>query len=446
MYFLEHELDEINRPFPIFHHIHQKYLDSLNYGEKKEEEQREEEQNNINKEFKDYNDLIKCYICLNPSKDPVICRFCGNIACGKCFRLWVNEKNKCGCCRKKITNNDLISPPILEKINYFLKESQKNDENEKCSKHKEKFLFYCINCVKKYCGKCLSINSEESKNHTNHKIIDYSEMKNSQYNNLINKLDSSNEIINKIDEKLNIYDKYKLENKIKYQTAVYAINQFINMNKEKLEEKNKSISKTLDNLKNIENEINNNCKYINLNLQKLENLEKDIANFNIEKNCQILKDEMEKVKNEKNEIENIQNSNNNIEFKTINFTIKQKKDEIMKSFKKEIRIKKPIYAEIRLEDDETYFSITIPNKYESKKGKIIYLFPIVYFKNKLYEFSKSTIDDENNSMDPSDENNIKENKINIKEDNLCYKTLIKAYQLDEGENSFDFLVFSFSIY
>ena len=346
----------------------------------------------------DYYDDFNCYICLNPSINPVICRFCGNIACKKCFTKWVKEHFKCGCCRKNISTHDLISPPIINRINNYLKEIQ-NKKEIKCLTHNEKILFFCVNCIKKYCGKCLAFNSEESKNHIGHKILDYSEVQNSQYNELINKLESTQEVTNKIDINTKIYDRYKMENKIIFYNSISSLEIFKNMIFKKFEEKNKLISDKTDNLIKIKDNINGIYNSIKQNLQKLENVKKPIEDFNIEKNKLKLEKEIEKAKEIENQIESIQNKNNKMEFKTFHFSISKSKRELMKSEEDTITIKTPIYLEIQLED-ESFLIITIPKAYEEKETKkITYFLPMVTFNNKLYEFKRNKLRDLNNSMD-----------------------------------------------
>ena len=168
-----------------------------------------------NKRNEEYEDLIRCYICLQPSNIPVICRYCGNIACKTCFYKWVESHGKCGCCRKKIKKIDLISPPIIEKMRGFLKKvGNENKKDKKCILHHEKILYFCVNCIQNFCGKCLCFNSEESKKHIGHKILEYSEIKKSNYNELINQLVSAKEAMNTINVNTKIYKKYKEENKI----------------------------------------------------------------------------------------------------------------------------------------------------------------------------------------------------------------------------------------
>ena len=152
-----------------------------------------QEENKVEKNVEEFNDIIKCFIGFNPSKDPILCRFCGNIGCKNCFSNWVNNHHNCGYCHKEISKSDLISPPIIGKIKEFLKEIQNNNQAEQCLKHKEQYLFYCINGSKRYRGKCLYFNSKESKNHLGHKILDNSEIKKSKYNELINQFIIANE-------------------------------------------------------------------------------------------------------------------------------------------------------------------------------------------------------------------------------------------------------------
>ena len=126
--------------------------------------------NNINQ---NPNDLTKCYICLNQTVDPVICRFCGNMACEKCFYRWIETNSKCAVCRKNIKKEDLISPPIIKNLNNYINKLENERSHDICKIHNEKILFFCMKCLKKYCGKCLFFGSEEAQKHQGHNIIDY---------------------------------------------------------------------------------------------------------------------------------------------------------------------------------------------------------------------------------------------------------------------------------
>lgn len=400
-----------------------------------------------NDEVVEYNDLIKCYICLQPSQNPVICRYCGNIACKTCFYKWVETHHKCGCCRKNISKHELISPPIIGKINGFLKHiDEKNKENQ-CILHQEKILYFCANCIKEFCGKCLFFNSEESKNHTGHKILEYSKIKKSNYKDLINKLNKSKEIINDINVNSKIYDNYKLDNKIKYNIAMNTLDFFKKIITKKFNEKNQTIAKNTDKLNNIKEEINNNCQFISKNLQKIEEIEKPLENFNIEKNHKNLKKGIENVEDIKKVIENTHCMYNELEFKTIHFSIEQQYKDIINNKKNKIE-KNLIYIEIMVEDNEN-ICITIPNNYvEKKTKKTFYLFPMLMLNNnKLYEFNIFKIKDINNSMDSDEENKKINNITNCVDDSFNYKAFIKINELNQtGENKFYFSFYIFSVY
>ena len=435
--FSEEESEKENESDFVLNIQEDTYIKNFLFNEKKNPKPKKEKEKKKEKykpENLEYGDLIKCYICLNPSKDPAICRYCGNIACKKCFSKWINTHYKCGCCRKNITKEDLISPPIIGKINEFLNNIKDKVEIEQCKQHKEKYLYYCVNCVKKYCGKCLFFASEEAKKHNEHKILDYEEIKKSKYNELINVLESVNEEKNKIDVCSKIYDNYKLENKITFGNSIMALDAFKEHIFKEFDEKNNSIAKNIEDLYNIKKLINETCKIIYNNLQKIENPQKPIENFDSLKYCYMLKKYIKDVTNLENQIETIQNKNNKIEFKTIYFQIIKSLEEIKQSEIKILIIKEPIPIEIKLEDD-SYFSINIPEIFNDKKEKkIIHLFPMVTFKNKIYNFKRNKLLDENNNLE---ENTIKNNN---------FVTIININELDYGKNIFNFLLYEFSIY
>ena len=148
----------------------------------------------------------------------------------------------------------------------------------------------------------------------------------------------------------------------------------------------------------------------------------------------MLKKYIKDVTNLENQIETIQNKNNKIEFKTIYFQIIKSLEEIKQNEIKILIIKEPIPIEIKLEDD-SYFSINIPEIFNDKKQKkIIHLFPMVTFKNKIYNFKRNKLLDENNNLE---ENTIKNNN---------FVTIININELDYGKNIFNFLLYEFSIY
>ena len=192
--------------------------------------------NNINSSkekeqiINEISDLIKCYICLDKIKNPKMCIFCHRLACDECIRKWLNEKNTCGYCRHRITRFDFIDVPFMSNIKILLDynknlEEKKEDlekENKKlniklnenrCNKHNEKILYYCINCNKKLCGKCTAFNNKEAKIHEKHKVFEYSEIEKSKYIDIINLLENAPEKINEIDKNIEKCEEIEKYNK-----------------------------------------------------------------------------------------------------------------------------------------------------------------------------------------------------------------------------------------
>ena len=392
--------------------------------------------------YTEYNQLIKCVICLNPSKDPVMCRFCGNVACKDCFLSRIRNNRRCGGCYKSITNNDLVPAPILGKIKNLLLKIKNENEIDKCLIHEEKILFYCIKCAKKYCGKCLCFNSEEAKNHIGHRILDYKDVKKSQYNELINEIESANVANDKIKKNSSVYNNYKLENEIKFEESIFALHAFKNAIFSENDKKNCIINKYMNDLKIAKNEINEIYANIFNNLRKVENLKNSIENFSLEKININLNNKIKRVKEIQKEIENLQNNNKKLEFKNLLFQIaKDKKD--INNKQRSIKITSPINIEIKMEDN-SYFSIIIPDTYEdTKEKKCFYLFPMLMLKNKLYEFTKNKLKDVNNSMDSGED---KEENIKNRHSPKNYKILINIKELDDGTNIFNFNVYTYSLY
>ena len=182
-------------------------LDSLNSSKEK------------GKIINEITDIIKCYICLDKINQPKMCYFCHRLACGECIRKWLLQKNTCGFCRRRVTRLDFVDVPFMKNINSLIeynknleeKKANLEDINKKleeklnsniCNKHKEKFLYYCINCNKKLCGKCTSFINKDARVHQDHKIFEFSELEKSQYIDIVNILENKEDKINIIDKNL----------------------------------------------------------------------------------------------------------------------------------------------------------------------------------------------------------------------------------------------------
>ena len=419
-----------------------KFTYNIKINENNNKEKNVNNQNKKNNENNpEFNIPVKCYICSNYPVEPLMCRFCSNIACEKCFLDKSKYNIRCKCCFRKLIKEDLVPIPILSKIKNFLINNNNKNEIDKCLKHDEKILYYCVNCVKKFCGKCLCFTSEEAKNHIGHKILDFKDIKKSQYNELINEIESGNETLNKINRNSEAYNNYRLENKIKLDKSIFTLHSFKNAIFSDYDKKNCIINKYSNDLKKAKNEINEIYTIIADNLKKIENLENPLENFDIKKINENLKNKIQKVKDIEKEIETLKNTNKELEFKNLLFQITKNKSDIIRSKEKSISIISPINIEIKMEDDSN-FSINIPETYNIKKeNKIIYLFPMITFKNKFYDFKQIKSKDVNNSMDSEGEiNNINDESFRD------YKILINIKELDDGINIFNFNVYTYSLY
>ena len=139
-------------------------------------------------------DHLKCYICFNNIIKPRMCKFCKKLACEKCIKNWLENKKICAFCRKNITFNDTIYIPLLEEVsNFFIKQAEKEPIKEEesynsaiafsksvvdkkenlneCKTHHNIYEYYCANCSKNYCSKCLNMFEASAKIHENHTII-----------------------------------------------------------------------------------------------------------------------------------------------------------------------------------------------------------------------------------------------------------------------------------
>ena len=394
--------------------------------------------NNINQ---NPNDLTKCYICLNQTVDPVICRFCGNMACEKCFYRWIETNSKCAVCRKNIKKEDLISPPIIKNLNNYINKLENERSHDICKIHNEKILFFCMKCLKKYCGKCLFFGSEEAQKHQGHNIIDYLLFKNSKYIDIINKLETSKNVKENVEEIILKNDNYKDEIKIIYEISKVAFKTFQKIIENKLQNKIDVISQYSGELKNSKEDLDKNYNDIIQNLNKLQKIDDKIENFDINKSKDELSNILDKISKIKSESLNFQNSKINIELKLNNFTISTNYNNILKAKEKELYFIRPRFVKMKLMEEnekENILKIIIPNN--NKSSFFIYVL-IKLNNNKIYPFQL---------LENAD--NIEDGNIKISNDELnkeCDKQFFIAYipkgELSENNNNFDFYYYSFSI-
>ena len=381
------------------------------------------------------------YICLNQTVDPVICRFCGNMACEKCFYRWIETNSKCAVCRKNIKKEDLISPPIIKNLNNYINKLENERSHDICKIHNEKILFFCMKCLKKYCGKCLFFGSEEAQKHQGHNIIDYLLFKNSKYNDIINKLETSKDVKENVEEIILKNDNYKDEIKIIYEISKVAFKTFQKIIENKLQNKIDVISQYSGELKNSKEDLDKDYNDIIQNLNKLQKIDDKIENFDINKSKDELSNILDKISKIKSESLNFQNSKINIELKLNNFTISTNYNNILKAKEKELYFIRPRFVKMKLieeKEKENFLKIIIPNN--NKSSFFIYVL-IKLNNNKIYPFQFL-----------ENEDNIEDGNIKISNDELnkeCDKQFFIAYipkgELSENNNNFDFYYYSFSI-
>ena len=132
---------------------------------------------------------------------------------------------------------------------YFQKSNKKNDYNEKeiitlCQEHKENYQFFCKNCHKNICNKCLS------ESHQNHNMIKFQDIK------------PSNEEISNL--------KNSIKNEIKITSEFFTLEFYRWI--EELKDKFEDLMDIISNKNKLYNKIISNYESGNLNYQIIHNI------------------------------------------------------------------------------------------------------------------------------------------------------------------------------
>jgi len=219
----------------------------------------------------------------------------------------------CGYCRKILTRFDYIDVPFMkyfpQLINYNknLEEKKANLEEQNkilnkklnfnlCNKHKEKILYYCFNCNEKLCGICTSFTNKESNIHIGHKIFEYSEIKKSKYNEIINQLDMAKEQEKEIYNKINEYEDIKIFNEFKFKKEKQLLDKICTEIESRYIENELKIKGKESKLSKINKKVEEKCKAIKKDLVKIESLDKMIDHMNVDE----IKKEFKSLKNAEN--------------------------------------------------------------------------------------------------------------------------------------------------
>ena len=93
--------------------------------------------NSINKNLsQSVLDLVNCFICLNPAKDPLTCPKCNNFACKECLEKYFDglREKKCGLCKGMIKLSELKENKVIKDIEEILnKDANKKEKFEELS-------------------------------------------------------------------------------------------------------------------------------------------------------------------------------------------------------------------------------------------------------------------------------------------------------------------------
>ena len=318
---------------------------------KEEKEFYEKLSNNLEEE-------MKCCICLNKYKDPLLSPCCHHLFCKKCLSKWYSgSKNNCVFCRKnidfksyieissfrdilsflellkdknkdyftQIENNNLNNSIILcsNKIHEINEKKEDNDSNDN-----EKYIdklneikadYYCLDCNKPYCSDCICLFNDyiycEHKNE--HCITSIEILKEMKLFDLLYEKEN-NKSLEKL-EKINENVKKGIDNLTKNKNSILLFIDYI---------KNIYIKFIEDNINTLNNILKNNEIEISKIKEKLKDIdlfinnlkkEKSINNF---KNMQIIQNNRDILSNFdklpdsiKNELTNILQFSGNIQIK-----------------------------------------------------------------------------------------------------------------------------------
>lgn len=81
-------------------------------------------------------DLVNCFICLSPAKEPMSCPKCNHFCCKKCFESFFKDETtkKCPICKQDITFNELNKNTIIQDIENILNKQGNTNKVKELSK------------------------------------------------------------------------------------------------------------------------------------------------------------------------------------------------------------------------------------------------------------------------------------------------------------------------
>ena len=231
--------------------------------------------------------IIKCFICLDTIKKPLMCPLCQKLMCEECITKYLNDKKKqCPHCHIPLKLNQLIQVSFMsDLVNYIDKIGMNNnkEKNEICKKHQIEFLYYCDTCKIPLCSDCFML-EEDHKSHTIKKISEV-------YNDHLKLIKLSKETLET--------ESKNLENNLKIIT-----DKIVEIGNNKYQK----IKETEELCRNIEKKIQNNSQFI---ISKYLNLKKKTEEKISELDSYLKKINNTIINSSKNEL--VYNSNNLIQ-------------------------------------------------------------------------------------------------------------------------------------
>ena len=293
---------------------------------------------------------MKCVICLNRYKDPLLCPYCHHFFCKNCLETWYGSENKTNCvyCRKNMELKSFIEISSFKKIlpfldlirennsNYFSNKLNNNknnvivvcankihEENDEENKDKDninddisnnknkdketkitnlneiKADYYCFDCNKPYCSDCICINDDYTncEHNNDHAVFNIDLLKEIEIFDLLyeNENNQSIEELEKLNKK--IIEGIDTLNKNKNNMLLFinyiknTYSELIDMKIDKLKDILKENENEINKIKNKFNDINNFIKNLKTNndIKNINNINEIKNNLKILKNCNNLK-------------------------------------------------------------------------------------------------------------------------------------------------------------
>ena len=230
-------------------------------------------------------DKLKCYICLSKVTKPKMCKYCKRLCCEACINKWMAKKSFCGICKHQLTQQDMITVPILDGMSTFFinnidniqkkqkingsnsNEQNKNidintnaifedDEHQKmseivdnkivCREHNNKVEYYCIQCNEYYCSKCLVFFGNEVNKHLNHFVVQTSKMNDLNIINAINEYKKLPQTKKYITDLIGLCNLKIRENQIKKYETINFLSSIQNTLIKKIDDDSKNLKNSLN--------------------------------------------------------------------------------------------------------------------------------------------------------------------------------------------------------